>query len=124
GARAIYHAPPGGEALEAGGNRIVRAEHRQIADGRPNRADEGGPLAGHSERQALDGQDITVAVHDEPGQAVRLAPHEPAQRRPGATQSDRGADTAREEDGVERLVLAREHPAAAGGTRLEEPAAD
>src|SRR5260370_983659 len=82
---------------------------------------------GHAEGQLRDDEHGAVAVHDEPGEAVGLAPDEPAELRRGAggrRKGDGPGDPALEEGGVDGLVGPGEDAAAEGRARVVVAASD
>ena len=83
--------------------------------------------ARHAEGQTLDDADGPVAVHDEPGQPVGLAPAEAKSavtvRRRAATVEGR-AEAAAEQRRVDGLVRTGDEPAGQGRARVVEAAAE
>ena len=69
------------EPLQTGRGRVVHVEDGRVGKDAPERGREQGPGARHPQGEALGDQDGPVAVDDQPGQPVGLAPDQPAERR-------------------------------------------
>src|SRR5207249_7652460 len=103
---------------------LVLVEDGQLTQHAAERRLDLPPPARHPERPALDDEHGVVTVHDEPGQAIRLAPHEAAERgRPGRFAGGAAGDgvgqAPLEKGRVERLVAPGQDAAAKPGPRID-----